>query len=132
MQAALRIVDETPRGEVLHEVRLTLVRERVTAREIITQRVRQEVEAFNAQSAAQIFRGLVQPTDTEAELNGYRLRTRRPLDAEAQCTEALRAFGANGFFMLANGRQIEALDEEIVVTPETKVAFVKLVPLVGG
>ena len=98
---------------------------------MITRRVRQEVEAFNADVGSR-FEGLVQPCDTEVELNGYRLREPRPLDADAQCVEALRAFESNGFFMLANGRQIESLDAEILVTPETRVAFVKLVPLVGG
>lgn len=132
MEAALEIVDETPRGEVIHQVRLHLASERVTAREIITRRIRQEVEAWNAQDVETLFHGLVQPTDAEAELNGYRMRKRRQLNADRQCAEALRAFERNGFFMLANGTQVEALDTEILVTPETRIAFVKLVPLVGG
>ena len=38
----------------------------------------------------------------------------------------------NGFFLLVDDRQIEDLDEEVVVTVESTISFVKLVPLVGG
>jgi len=132
MEAALKIVDETAGGEVLRETRLELVSEHVSVREIIEGRVRGEVRAFNQERGAKIFRGLIQPTDTEVELNGYRLRKRRALDEDEQCDLALRAFEGNGFFMLVDGRQVESLDEEIAVGRDTRVAFVKLLPLVGG
>ncbi len=131
MLAALKIVDETPTGEVLREVTLMLASERITVRELIERRVREEVASFNARST-DVFHGLIQPSDTERELNGYRLRKPRQLDADAQCTEALRAFESNGFFMLVDDRQAESLDEEIIVGPDVRVSFVKLVPLVGG
>ena len=131
MQATLRIVDQTPTGKVTGEVELILVRERVTVRELIERRVRQEVEQFN-DARGGIFSGLVQPSDTEAELNGYRLRNPRLLDADAQCAQALEGFESNGFFMLVDDRQVESLDEEIVIGPNTSVSFIKLVQLVGG
>jgi len=34
--------------------------------------------------------------------------------------------------VLVDDRQAESLDEDIVVKPETRVSFLKLVPLVGG
>jgi hypothetical protein len=132
MGAALKLVDEAPNGTVLREMVLELATERVTAREIIERRVREEVRRFNAERGTTVFSGLVQPTDTEAVLNGYRLRQHRTIDAEQQCALACRAFESNGFFMLADDHQIESLDEEIVVAPDSKISFVKLVPLVGG
>jgi len=132
MGAALKIVDETPTGEVIRETTLMLASETITVRDLIERRVRDEVAAFNRSKAEQVFRGLVQPSDTEASLNGYRLRKPRQLDADAQCEKALEAFQKNGFFMLADDRQVESLDEEIVVGPDVRVSFVKLVPLVGG
>lgn len=132
MEAALRLVDESIKGEVLREFTLKLASERVSVREIIEQRVRHEVDAFNQEQSASIFHGLVQPTDTERHLNGYRFRKPRRIDAEEQIANACRAFEANGFFMLADNRQIESLDDEIGVTPETRISFLKLVPLVGG
>jgi hypothetical protein len=131
MGAALRLVDEQPNGTVVRELVLELASEKTTAREIIERRVRHEVARFNSE-LGDVFHGLVQPTDTEALLNGYRLRTKRRIDADEQCKLACRAFESNGFFMLADDHQIESLDDEVIVTPGSKVSFVKLVPLVGG
>ncbi|MFC6682497.1 hypothetical protein ACFQE7_42315 [Nonomuraea ferruginea] len=78
------------------------------------------------------FRGLVKPTDAETELNGYRMRTARRLDWERQADAAEAAFARNGFLLLVGDRQIEDLDEEIALTTDPVVSFVKLVPLVGG
>jgi hypothetical protein len=132
MSAILWIVDETTTGAIVQRRTLTLPGTRLTARSLIELRVRDEVARFNADEQILLFQGLVQPTDTERELNGFRLRKRRPLDPDAQCSIALEQFARNGFFMLANGRQIESLDEEIAVTADSAVSFVKLVPLVGG
>ena len=76
--------------------------------------------------------GLVEPSDAEKTLNGFKLRKRRKIDWEEQFARALDAFGRNGFFILVGDRQAERLDEELVVSGDTEVSFVKLVPLVGG
>ena len=44
----------------------------------------------------------------------------------------LRPSDAPAFFVLVDDRQLDGLDDEIAVRPETEVRFVKLVPLVGG
>ena len=43
----------------------------------------------------------------------------------------LEAF-PNGFIVLVDDYQVQELDEEIALRPETSVTFLKLVPLVGG
>jgi hypothetical protein len=131
METAVIIVDETGSGEVLRETKLVLASERVAARELIRKRIFAEVAAFNEKPGS-VFQGLVKPEEAETELNGYRLRKARKINPETQCKKALDAFETNGFLMLANDKQIESLDEDIVVTPTTRVAFIKLVPLVGG
>ena len=133
MAAALEIIDQTTSGEELGTLRLELVSERITVRELIERRVRHEVEAFNAKNEQGFFRGLVEPTDAERVLNGgVRLKKQRRLDPDEQVAAALKGFESNGFFMLAEGRQMESLDEELFLTGEARVTFVKLVPLVGG
>jgi hypothetical protein len=132
MAAVLKLVDQTTRGEILQEVTLTLASTRVSARELIERRVRMEVATFNEQQDRQLFRGLVQPTDTERERSGYRLKKPRTIDADEQVQRAIEAFESNRFFMLVGDRQIESLDELIGVGPDTRVSFLKLVPLVGG
>jgi hypothetical protein len=132
MSARITIADENASGKVLREFILELLGETITARQLVEQRVRDEVDRFNSSPRTGVFQGLVQPTDAEAELNGYRLRGSKLVDPEAQCAKALRAFESNGLLLLIGDRQIESLDELIPVTPETRVSFVKLVPLVGG
>lgn len=132
MVATLTIRDETT--SPLDDDRvftLDLPAERVTVGDVIRARVRREVEDYNARRP-EYFRGLVQPTDAERTLNGFRVREQRRIDPEEQATKAVEAFGRNGFLLLINDRQVEDLDHAIEVRPGTTVTFLKLVPLVGG
>jgi hypothetical protein len=134
MSATLIVRDETATGTPVHEFPLEFASERITVRDLIRERVYQEVTEYNFRNRRQggIFRGLVQPTNTERELNGFKVPKDRDIDWEAQFERALAAFGRNGFFILIDDRQAEALDETIVIGPSTHVSFVKLTSLVGG
>lgn len=129
--ATLQVSDATSSGQKLHTFTLDHLTERLTVRELIRARIYQEVQDHN-RAGATIFRGLVQPTDTERTLNGFKFSRPRPLDWEEQYARAPDAFARNSFFVLVGDRQAESLDEAFTVTPETEVSFVKLVPLVGG
>ncbi|WP_062429067.1 hypothetical protein [Herbidospora daliensis] len=123
--------DETATGRALAEFSLPDLPERISARELVRLRVREEVARHNA-APSHHYRGLVRPTDAEADLNGYRMRTARRLDWERQADAAEAAFLRNGFLLLIGDRQILDLDVEIDLTADPVVSFVKLVPLVGG
>ncbi|MEV4676569.1 MULTISPECIES: hypothetical protein [Actinomadura] len=129
--AAVTFKDETATGRPLAEVRLDGLPERMTVRELIRLRVREEVARHNARPSDR-FNGLVRPDDAEAELNGYRLREPRRVDWERQAEIAEAAFRANGFFVLAGDRQVEDLDEEVDLTAGPELVFIKLVALAGG
>ena len=131
MSTTLTVYDETPAGERSGGLSLEFLTARITVRELIRARVYQEVREYNAKQP-EYFRGLVQPTDTEKVLNGYKMRQRRKVDWEKQFDKAIEAFLRNGFFILADDRQVESLDDEIEIKLDTQVSFVKLVPLVGG
>ena len=131
MPATLTIRDETTTGAPTREFTLDLLTERITVRELIRSRVYQEVKDYNL-SLPEYFRGLVQPTETEATLNGYRLPKHRQIDWEKQYAKALEAFHHNGFLILVDDQQVTDLDEEIVVAAKTAVTFMRLLPLVGG
>ncbi len=45
---------------------------------------------------------------------------------------AFRGFEQNSYFIVVDGRQKTKLDEEFMLTPNSDVTFVKLVPLQGG
>ena len=106
-------------------------RRTITARELIRERVYQEVQAYN-QKMPEVFRGLVAPTDAERVLNGFRLRTTRSIDPEKQCKLAMQAFAQNGFILLVDDQQVSELDQQIELKSSTSVVFLKLTPLVGG
>lgn len=125
------ILDKAASGEQFLTRQLEVTSERVTLRELIRQRIRKEVDEFNREQS-DVFSGLIQPTDTERVLNGYRLKTRRQLSWEHQYEKALEAFEKNGFFVIVDGRQVEDVDEVIPLRESSEVHFLKLVPLVGG
>jgi hypothetical protein len=130
MSVTVVVRDETPAGRALGEQRFTFD-ESVTLRELIRHRVREEVARYNLDRGPTFF-GLVQPTDAEATPNGYRLRAPRTLDWERQADIAVAGFTKNAFFVLVGDRQVEDLDEELQLRETDDLAFVRLVPLVGG
>lgn len=133
MAAGVAVVvrDETTSGDRTNELTLHFLDERVTARELIRGRVYQEVTEYNARTSGH-FRGLVQPTEAERVLNGYRLRRGRRIDWEAQYEQALKAFAGNGLILLVDDRQVTDLDEVVHLRHDAAVSFLRLVPLVGG
>jgi hypothetical protein len=129
--ATLTIHDRTAMGRGVDSFVINDLPDRITVRDLIRTRVRDEVARYNLKPA-QTFRGLVAPDGAVQEALGYRLRAPRRIDWERQADAAIDAFMRNGFFILVNGRQATELDEELLVADAEDVAFVKLVQLVGG
>jgi hypothetical protein len=127
----LTVFDETTGGERQPGISLDFLTDRISVRELIRKRVYEEVQEYNLKQP-EYFRGLVQPTDAERVLNGYRLKQRRKIDWEKQYEKAVQAFERNGFLVLVDDHQAESLDEEIEIRLQTEVSFLRLVPLVGG
>lgn len=131
MPTTLTIHDETTSGRKTNTFTLDCLTEHLTVRELIRARIYQEVQDYNLKEP-EYFRGLVEPSNAEKVLNGYKLRAKRKIDWEEQYQKALEAFERNGFFVLVGERQAESLDQQFEVKVDTEVSFVKLVPLVGG
>jgi hypothetical protein len=131
MPATITIRDEATTGEKLNELTLELLNERITVRELIRSRVYQEVKDYNV-SRPGYFRGLVQPTDAETTLNGYKLSKTREIDWKRQFDRALEAFEHHTIIILVDYRQVTNLDEETTIGPGSQVTFLKLVRLAGG
>jgi hypothetical protein len=127
----LTITDRTGAGKIIGEMNISLKTNRVTVKQIIEARVEAEVERYNAK-LPEYFNGLVQPTDAEKTLNGYKMKQRKKVDAEKQIYVALDAFLKNGYFVLVDNFQADSLEQEIMITPQTQISFLKLTPLVGG
>ena len=138
MTVTVLVRDASATGGIYHEIPLEFPSERISVRELIRERVYQEVHDFNHRKSdsEKLFRGLVQPTDAERILNdgqpAYRLQQNRQIAWEPQFQKALDAFLKNGFFILIDNKQAERLDQEFDVGPGTQISFVKLTLLVGG
>jgi hypothetical protein len=138
--ATLTITDDTASGETTNTLTLDILDETITVRELIRSRVYQEVQDFNrrlqaADERVEAFRGLVTPRDEERMLNGQpraRRRNVKEIDWKEQFDVACHAFERNGFFLLIDDRQAESLDEVVTLRHDTRVSFVRLMPLVGG
>jgi hypothetical protein len=129
MPLALSLNDETTAGESRSAGIFQFDIARLTLRELVRLRVEQEVARFNS-ADYEMFQGLVQPEESERVLNS--VRTRPVLDAQKQLAKAIAAFKGNGFLVLLDDRQIMDLDEVLHLTAQSKITFLRLVPLVGG
>jgi hypothetical protein len=130
MGSSLEMRDETMSGKVLYELSIEMaqVKASMTIAEIIELRVRYETALRNSENNLDR-PTLIRPSDLERELGfGHR----RTIDANQQVAVALKAFSQNQILVLVNNRQASELSDEVVVDFDTTIAFVRLVPLVGG
>ena len=134
MSSTLTIFDRTTanmHGKPEQTFTLTCPEDRLTVRELLRLRIWQEVEAYNQQQG-DLFKGLVQPGETERTHNGYLMRRPRQIDVDVQYQLAQQAFDENGFIVLVGERQAESLDETFAIEEIGEITFLKLMPLVGG
>ena len=134
--AEVLVRDETMTGREIESWMLPGLPDEITARELVRLRVREEVARFNA-SGGGAFRGLVRPSRSSSASAvsagaGSAGASSGRIDWEAQAEVACAAFAGNGFVMIVGKRQVEDLDEVIDLRWTPSVAFIRLVPLVGG
>ena len=128
----LLIKDVTFTGKILNQIEIAVKNERSTVKELIAARVEAEVKAYN-KKLPEYFNGLIQPSNAEKTLNGFKLKNRKQtIDIEKQVLIALDAFQKNGYFVLIDDQQATDLEQEVLVNTITEVNFVKLTQLVGG
>ena len=103
--------------------------ETLTVRELIRERVFQEVKDRNAGRQVR-GRMLVTPADREATLNG--VKAAPAVDWRKQFEAACEAFEQNRILVLIDDVQAESLEQSFDVATTSEVAFLKLTLLVGG
>ncbi len=137
--ATITIRDEsTGLGYEDHVFTLEMPSESMTVRELIRERVYQEVDDYNRavreQPEVPRFYGLVQPESLETDLNELLKSPRRTreLDWKKQYGVAVDAYEHNRFIVIVGEEQTTSLDQTIELTPSTEVVFLRLVMLVGG
>jgi len=114
---------------------------RLTLTELITAKVTAKVYAINEDLAVKEASGYFLSPEEKllnrevVEQRGKKYRdhlTALQLDAEKAVYEALAGFQTNAFFVLIDGEQKADLAEEIELTDQTQVHFIRLMPLIGG
>jgi hypothetical protein len=125
------ISDELLNGTISNQFEIEIESDTISIEELISKRVAMEVENYN-NKLPEYFKGLVEPSDAEKTLNGFRLKKRQLIDVEKQVYVALDAFQKNGFFVLIDNQQVDELNQMVTLRSNSKISFVKLTPLVGG
>ncbi|WP_347905640.1 hypothetical protein [Pseudomonas purpurea] len=131
--ATLTVRDESVSGEIFDSFALQFPTETITVRQLIRERVYQEVQG-QEQASPSGRHYLVVPEAQEVLLNGERKapEAAHPIDWRKQVEIAFEAFERNGFFILLDDRQAQSLDEPLTIRHDSVVNFIKLTPLVGG
>ena len=128
----LRVRDETMMGKLIYEFDLPLPKKQLSVRDIIRERVKQEIEQYQHQRKNNGY-SLVEVSSVEKILNKYGIKETHKMDIEKQLDIAFRAFDNNGYFIIINDVQVETLEQIINLDDENlSVSFIKLVALVGG
>lgn len=109
----------------------------VTLREVIEHVVRDEVAAYNGRERDRRLIRALSREDVAAAVTAGKVapggrETTGPADAEGAVATAVEAFGDGLYFAFVDDQQITGLHDPVVVGPDTRVRFVRLVPLAGG
>ena len=126
--AYISFTDEILGSETQFRFKIKIQQPTISVKQLIYSRVEAEVEKINKgekQAAS-----LVKPAKLEEILNGP--KKKREVNVEKQKEVALKAFESNGFLMFINDEQVTDLDEDLPLTNDLTVKFLKLVQLVGG
>jgi len=104
---SVTIMDQSGAGKVAGTITLDGIDSRITVRDLIRTRVREEVARYNAKAAStDVFHGLVMPDGAQPTPEGFQMPKRRRVNWEQQADRALEAFSRNGFFVLVADRQV--------------------------
>lgn len=140
MSVQLSIIEKIVGQTERQAFSLRLASQRVPARDIVKTHVRAEVDRLNDQTRRnhakhdRVASFLVGPHshETERRLNKGVRRTLKLLDTETEIKAALGGIAAKQVIMLFDDLEVDDLDKELTVTDESKLTFLRLVPLVGG
>lgn len=127
MSVVVMVRDETTGGSRSDAIELTFPTELVTVRELIRGRIYQEVQDFNRRNEVEgaVFRGLVQPNESEVALNGFRVRTGKQVDWKDQFARACDAYERGRVLVLEEPMGDFTARLTVSGVGETELVFVK-------
>lgn len=128
MPLTLTICEKTPGASPPQQYPVEFEAERLTVRElirnIVIQQIQHHIEKIDSSRCSSSEEKLLNGQKTENSL--------RAADWVPKFEHALKAFDNNQVILLLDGIQAESLEQTISLTPNSKVVFFRLIPLVGG
>jgi hypothetical protein len=127
-----RIIGGTS-GEGLGSIMLTSAEVRLSAVDLIRLAVAEQIRELTARrrlSDGEAVRALRRQYQTDGSISS--LPDAGRLNPERETERALKAFTGGTCLLFIDGEQVRELDQPITLGNETKVQFLRLVPLVGG
>ncbi|MBN1318591.1 MAG: hypothetical protein JXA42_24130 [Anaerolineales bacterium] len=111
--------------------------EQITLNDLISRIVLEEVAAFRKrQSELRLFKVLTTSEIEQAASKGKVSMGGQDLDQavdeQAAVETALQAFQDGFYLVFVNGQQVPTLDSIVLMSEETQITFVRLIPLAGG
>ena len=121
----------------INEIPIQFSSERITLSDLIQQKVTAKIKEVNQHIKEKSISPFYKTTqeqvlNQDAILKRFAKLKDGTIDAEKACYEALSGFQKNIFFVILDGKQREDLEEELVLTDNSEVRFIQLMPLVGG
>ena len=132
VQVEARIVGSSL-DEGLGSVLLSPAKQQLLAADLIRLAVGEQIRELTARrrlSAAETVRALRRQYQTSGSISSVPDDPR--LDARREGERALAAFTAGTCLLFVNGEQVRDLTQDVAIGIDTKVQFLRLVPLVGG
>jgi len=138
--AQLSIVEKIVGQTQRQAFTLRLASERISARDIVAKHVRDEVDRLNDLARRRhaehdrVASFLVgdHSHELERKLNKPNRKGPKTLEPTEEVKAALDAIETRQVIVLFDDLEIEDLDADLTVTDQSKVTFLRLVPLVGG
>ncbi len=119
--AAVSLIEQDISGTIISENLIQFPFEKISVQQFIEGKVIFEMERRTKD---------FQPDPKELILNQKSASQKDLLQAAQQ--QAIKGFLSNRYFLFLNDAQLTDLQQEILVTPNSKVRFIQLIPLVGG
>ena len=137
------IFGSSDKGSALPAVELKLVSERVSAGEIISRTVKEQLDELirqrlDQQTIHQRFKQqYLHPEDIDRQIANGKIALARPdesatPDLDREVKRVLDAFEKQSFKMFVDGHEISHANEICTLTEGTRIKFLRLIPLVGG
>lgn len=110
---------------------------RLTLRELVTRVVEAEVQTFQQRQAGRRLARVLSPGEIEQGLARGKVELgerelNQAVDPAAAVAAALQAFEDGLYFVFVESEQVTTLETEVMLQPQTRLSFVRLVALAGG